>query len=77
VLKRFLMKAAIVSVPAMAQMQAPWGLRSAVAALAIPSALLCAGLAVFWGERPGAAALNYWDEALLFFAIAVAAQWFP
>ena len=77
VLKRFLLKLAFLSVAALAQAQAPWGLRTAATALAILSVLTSVGLAVFWRERPIAGALNYWDEAVVFLAIGVAAQWLP
>jgi hypothetical protein len=77
VLKRFLLKLAFLSVAALAQVQAPWGFRVAVTTLAILSALFSAGLAVFWRERPIAATLNYWDEAVVFMAVGVVAQWLP
>jgi hypothetical protein len=77
VLKRFLLKLAFLSLAALAQAQAPWGFRIAVTALAVLSGLISAGLAVFWRERPIAGALNYWDEAVVFLAIGIAAQWLP
>ena len=62
------------SVAALAQAQAPWGLRTAATALAILSVLTSVGLAAFWRERPITGTLNYWDEAVVFLAIGVAAQ---
>ena len=77
VLNRFLLKLVILSIAALAQIQAPWGIKIAVTTLAIFSALLSAGLALFWGERPVAGTLNYWDEVVAFLAIGVAAQLLP
>jgi hypothetical protein len=67
-------KLAILTMPALAQIQAPWGVKTAVTALAVLSALLSAGLAVFWGERPVTETLNYWDDVVAFLAIGVAAH---
>lgn len=73
VLKRFLLKLAILSPAALAQAQAPWGLETAAKSLATFSALICAALALVKGERPIAETLNYWDEAIAFLAIGLAA----
>ncbi len=77
VLKRLLLKLALLGFAALMQAQAPWGLRLAVTALAVFSALISVGLAAFWRERPIAATLNYWYEAMVFVAAGVAAQWLP
>jgi len=74
VLNRFLLKLVILSIAALAQIETPWGVKIAVTTLALLSTLLSAELAVFWGERPTAGILNYWDEAAAFLAIGVAAQ---
>jgi hypothetical protein len=67
VLNRFLLKLVVLSNVAPAQIQAPLGIKIAVTTLAIFSALLSAGLALVWGERPVAGTLNYWDEVAAFF----------
>lgn len=75
-LKRFLLKLAMLSIAALAQVQAPWGLVIATTYLAILSALICAGLALVRSERPIAETLNYWDEAFAFLAIGLVARCF-
>jgi hypothetical protein len=75
VLKRFLVKIAILSIAALAVVEAFGGLRIAVTDLAMFSGLVSCGLAVFRRQRPMAGSLNYWDEAAAFLAIAAAAQW--
>lgn len=77
VLRRFALKLAILSGAALAQVQAPWGFRNAVTALATLSALISVGLAVYRRERPTGGTLNYWDEAIVFLAIGFAARWLP
>jgi hypothetical protein len=42
--------------------------------IAVFSALISAGSAMFWRERPMAADLNSWDEAAVFLAIGLAAH---
>jgi hypothetical protein len=73
VLKRFLLKLTIRSLAALAQARAPWGLATAAKLLATFSALICAALALLKDERPIAETLNYWDEAIAFLAIGLAA----
>jgi hypothetical protein len=74
VVKRFALKLAILLLFALAQVKAPLGFKIAAVTLAMLSALLSGGLAVYWNERPTDRALNYWDEAASFFGIAVLAH---
>jgi hypothetical protein len=75
VLKRFLLKLAFLLIFALAQIRLPWGFANAVGMLAALSAVISVGLAVFSRERPVAAALNHWSEAIAFVGIGAVAYW--
>ena len=76
-LKRFLLKLAFLSAAVLPQAHGPWGFKVALMTLAIASAMISLGLAAFFRERPIARTLNYWDEAVVFLAVGVAARWLP
>jgi hypothetical protein len=76
-LKRFFLKLLFLSIAALVQTSTPWGFKTAATALAILSAVTDAGLASLWRERPMTGALNYWDEAAVFAAVAACVQLLP
>lgn len=74
VLKRFLLKVALIVCFAAVQIPTPWGFAKALLALAMLSALMSAGLALYGREPLSIRVLNYWDEAVMFMAIAMGAR---
>jgi predicted membrane-bound mannosyltransferase len=74
VLKRFLLKVALIICFAAVQIPTTWGFAKALLMLALLSALISAGLALHGRERLSIRGLNYWDEVIMFMAIAMGAR---
>ena len=71
VVRRFAIKLVIISVFALAQSFAPWGFVRALVVLFGFAALIDVGLALLLKQRFKFRALSYWDEAGMFFLLAL------
>ena len=74
VVRRFAIKLALLFAAALPQATAPWGFKAALAILALASALIDVGIAMFSHDQLMRGALNYCDEAIVFVAVAVGIQ---